>query len=172
MLYEADNSCTAQTRIWQVLFNNIHPALHTWYSGFTNTYHGNLLEITAPFFKGHACSQVTTALFAHCCSQQIYLLTLIFQTHFSSSFICQSKLKCRTLQQQDVKRRQGTECTFRKFFPYIRNNSYENLKKTPQITWSSWGNSCRQHPIYYYYYCYYYYFYYMTYSSIILWCII
>lgn len=99
--------------------------------------YGNLLEITKPFFKGHACSQVTTALFAHCCSQQIYLLTLIFQTHFSSSFICQSKLKCRTPQQQDVKRRQGTECTFRKFFPYIRNNSYENLKKTPQITWSS-----------------------------------
>lgn len=130
--------------------------------------YGNLLVITKPFFKGHACSQV---LFVHCSSQQIYLLTLIFQTTFSSSFMCQSKLKCRTLQQQDIKRRQGTECTSREYFPYITNNSYQNFKihKLPGALQGTPEGSI----LFIYYYCYYhYYFYYITHSSIILWCII
>lgn len=127
MLYEADNFYTAQLeygKFYLITFT-LHCALDT--AVLQILTYGNLLEITKPFFKGHACSQV---LFVHCCSQQIYLLTLIFQTHFSSSYMCQSKVKCRTLQQQDIKRRQGTECTSREYFHISQITAIRIFKST------------------------------------------
>lgn len=58
------------------------------------------------------------------------LLTLIFQIHFSSSSMGQSYLKSRTLKEQGIKRRQGTGCMSREYFPDIRNNSHHNPKDT------------------------------------------
>ena len=74
-----------------------------------------------------------TATFVYCCSERICLLTLIFQTHFSSSSVYQSNLKSRTLQEQGIKRRQGTGCTSRDYFPDIRNNSHQNPKDTNRL---------------------------------------
>lgn len=58
------------------------------------------------FFNGYICSQILQ-LFS-----LLLRVTLSPKTTFSNSFFkCQSNLKCRTLQEQGVKRRQGTRCT-------------------------------------------------------------
>lgn len=165
MLYEEDNFYTAQTRRWQVISNAIRPPLYTHYSAFTDTYlwkpDGNYQA-----FLWRPCLLSDTATFVHGCWEWICLLTLIFQTHFPSSSMCQSNLKSRTLQEQGIKRRQGTECTSREYFPDVRNNSHQNPKdgNCPELL----REILKAASFFYYYY----YFYYRIYSSIILWCII